>query len=176
MWKSPALQMVGWASEKKAPLSERSFDAQTGDPPVLERQLAAHVVVAGEAGRDEVAGAVLDPLHRPADQERGRRGDDVAGVDRHLVPEAAAQVGRDDPDLVLGQARDERKERPVRVRGLRGHVDRRLARRRVDVRDAAAALERRRVAAGIERLQIDDTLSASAKARSVASLSPASQS
>ncbi len=115
-----------------------------------------HVVVAGEPGRDEVPGAVLHPLHGPADQERRGRGDDVARVDRHLVPEAAAQVGRDDPDLVLGQAGDEREQRPVDVRRLRGHVDRRLPRRRVHVGDAAAALERRRVAARVEGVELDD--------------------
>ncbi len=68
------------------------------------RDLAAHHVVAGEAGADEVLGAVLDPLHRLAEHQRGDDRADVAGVDRHLVAEAAADVGRDDPDLVLGQA------------------------------------------------------------------------
>ena len=65
---------------------------QAGHLPALDRQLAAHVVVAREAGRDQVPGAVLDPLHRPPDQERGGRRDDVARVDRHLVAEAAAEV------------------------------------------------------------------------------------
>ena len=156
MWKRPALNFVGCASAKKAPLSESSFTRRPSDPVALERQLAVHVVVAGEAGRDQVAGAVLDPLHRPADQERGGRRDDVARVDRHLVAEAAADVRRDDPDLVLGQAGDDREQRPVRVRRLRGHVDRRLAGRRVHVGDAAAALERRRVAARVERVERDD--------------------
>ena len=102
---------------EERPVVGEHLHAQADDLPVLERQLAVHVVVAGEAGRDQVSGAVLDPLHRPADQERGRRRDDVAGVDRHLVAEAAAQVGRDDPDLLLGQARDEREERAVRRAG-----------------------------------------------------------
>ena len=150
MWKSPALNFVGCASAKKAPLSECSVVSQAGDPVALERELAVHVVVAGEAGRDQVAGAVLDPLHRPPDQQRGRRRDDVARVDRHLVAEAAADVRRDDPDLMLGQPRHDREQRAVGVRRLRGHVDRRLAGRRVHVGDAAAALERRRVAARVE--------------------------
>ena len=128
MWKSPALQLrrLG-VGEERAVVGEH-LHAQAGDLAVLDRQLAVHVVVAGEAGRDQVPGAVLDPLHRPPDQERRGRRDDVARVDRHLVAEAAADVGRDDPDLVLGQARDDREQRPVHVRRLRGHVDRRLAR------------------------------------------------
>ena len=152
----PGLALRRLRVGEERPVVGEHLHAQAGDLPVLERQLAVHVVVAGEARGDEVAGAVLDPLHGPPDQERRRRGDDVAGVDRHLVAEAAAQVGRDDPDLVLGQAGHEREERAVHVRGLRGHVDRRLARRRVDVGDAAAALERRRVAARVERVQLDD--------------------
>ena len=126
---------------------------QPRHPAVLQRQLAVHVVVAGEAGRDQVAEAVLDPLHRPADQQRGGRRDDVARVDRHLVPEAAADVGRDDPDLVLGQARHDREQRAVGVRRLRRHVDRRLAGRRVHVGNAPAALQRRRVAARVEGVE-----------------------
>ena len=141
--------------EERAVVGEH-LHAQAGDLPALERQLAVHVVVAGEARRDEVSGAVLHPLDRPSDEERRGRGDDVAGVDRHLVPEAAAEVGRDDADLLLGQARDEGEERPVDVRSLRRHVDGRLPRGRVDVRDAAAALERRRVAARVERVELDD--------------------
>ena len=93
-------------------------------PLARERELGVHVEVAREAGRDQVAGAVLDPLHRPADQQRGRRRDDVARVDRHLVAEAAADVRRDDLDVLLRQARHEREHRAVDVRRLRGHVDR----------------------------------------------------
>ena len=54
-----------------------------------------------------------------------------------------------------GKPRDDREQRPVRVRRLRRHVDRRLAGRRVDVGDAPAALERRRVAARVERVERD---------------------
>ncbi len=129
---------------------------QADHPVALERELALHVVVAGEAGRDQVAGAILDPLDRPADQQRRGRGDDVARVDRDLVAEAAADVRRHDPDLVLGQPGDDGEQRAMHVRRLGGHVDRGLAGRRVDVRDAAAALERRGVGARVERLEGDD--------------------
>ena len=99
-------------------------------PVALQRQLAVHVVVAGEPGRDQVLGARLDPLHRLPDQERRGRRDHVAGVDRDLVPEPAAEVGGDDPDVLLGQPGHHREQRPVHVRRLRGHVDRGLAGRR----------------------------------------------
>src|SRR6266700_4335757 len=108
--------------------------AQPEDPAVrVERHLAVHVVVAGEAGGDQVAGAILDPLHRPAEQQRRDRGDHVTRVDRHLVAEAAAKVRRDDADVLLRQAGDQREQGAVRVRRLRGHPDGRLAGGGVDV-------------------------------------------
>ena len=99
-------------------------------PVALQRQLAVHVVVAGEPGRDQVVGARLDPLHGLPDQERRGRRDHVAGVDRDLVAEPAAEVGGDDPDVLLRQPGHHREQRPVHVRRLRGHVDGRLAGRR----------------------------------------------
>ena len=122
--------------------------------PVLgRRDLAAHDVVAGEAGGHEVLGAVLHPLDRLADHQRGDDRADVAGVDRDLVAEAAADVGRDDPDLVLGQPRHQGVDGPVRVRSLAGGPQRELASDPLVVRDAAAGLHRRRVHA-----RVDDVL------------------
>ena len=70
---------------------------------------------------------------------------DVARVDRHLVAEPAADVRRDDPDLVLGQAGDQRVQRAVRVRCLGGAPDRELPGHRVHVGHGAAGLQRGRV-------------------------------
>ena len=95
---------------------------------VLQRELAVHVEVAREPGRDQVLGAILDPLHGVAEQQRRRRRDHVAGIHGHLVPEPAAEIRRDDPDVLLGQARDQREHRADRVGRLRGHVDRRPGR------------------------------------------------
>ena len=39
----------------------------------------------------------------PVSTEAATR-DDIAGIDRHLAAEAAADVGRDDADLLLRQA------------------------------------------------------------------------
>ena len=62
--------------------------------------------------------AGLEPPHRPAEALRGRRHQQVLGVDRELRAEAAAHVGRDRADL-----------RPVHVERLRHvvpHVERDL--------------------------------------------------
>ena len=48
--------------------------------------------------------AVLDPAHRMADLQRDRGDGDVLRHDAVLAAEAAADVGRDDADLVLRQA------------------------------------------------------------------------
>ncbi len=141
---------------------ERAFVGEQRDPQAghraigLQRDLAVHVEVAREPGRDQVLGAVLDPLHGPAEQERRSRRHDVPGVDRDLVAEPTADVGRDDPDLLLGQTRDHREHRADRVGGLRGHVDRGLPGRRVHVGDTPAGLEWSRVAPRVERVERDD--------------------
>ena len=117
------------------------------------RDLAAHDVVAGEAGAHEVLEAVLHPLDRLAEDQRRDDRADVARVDRHLVAEAAADVRGDDADLVLGQAGDERVDRAVRVRGLAGGPQRQLAAHPLVVGHAATGLHRRRVHA-----RVDDVL------------------
>ena len=127
-------------------------------PVVLEGQLPVHMEIAGEAGADEVLRAVLDPLDRPTEQERRGRCHHVSRVHRHLVPEAAAEVGGDDPDVLLREPGDQREHGSDRVRRLRGHVDRRLSGGPVHVRDAPARLERCRVRPRIERVEADDSV------------------
>src|SRR5216683_3287211 len=121
----------------------------------VHREVAGHVEVAREAGGDEVLVPVLDPLHRPAEQETGGRRHHVAWVDRDLVAEAPTEVRGDDADVLLRQAGHEREHRPDRVRSLTGHVDRGLARGPVDVGDAPTRLERGGMAAGVEGMQPD---------------------
>ena len=131
-------------------------DPQAGDLAVLRADLAAHDVVAGEAGGHQVLGAVLDPLDRHAGHDRAGDRAHVARVDRHLVAEAAADVLAADPDHVLGEARDVRVDRAVGVRRLVAVVDVELAGLRVEVGDDAARLERRRVAARVDDVARDD--------------------
>ena len=129
-----------------------------GDP-------AAHHVVAREPGRHQVLGAVLDPLHRPAGQHRARDRADVAGIDRDLVAEAAADVGRDDADLVLGQPGDRRVQRAMGVRRLRRAPHGELAADGVVVGDRAAGLHRRRVRAREQHVLLDDDVGARERGR-----------
>jgi len=69
-------------------------DPQAEDPGLgVQRELAVHPEVPGEPGGQQVAGAVLDPPHGPAQEERRGDGDDVAGIQRHLVAEGSADVG-----------------------------------------------------------------------------------
>ena len=126
---------------------------------LAQRQLTVEVDVAGEAGRDQVARAVLDPLHRPLGEDRGQDRHHVARVDGHLVAEAATEVGADDPDHVLGQLRHQRHGGADDVRRLGGHVDGQLLRRPVEVGDRAAALHRRGVRARVVQLELRDDVS-----------------
>ena len=105
-------------------------------------QLGVHVVVAREGVGLQVLGAVLDPLDRAT---RGQGGDDgahVARIDRHLAAEAAADIRRDDADLVLGDLRHQREHGANGVRRLGGHPHRQLAADAVEAGDAAARLDR----------------------------------
>ena len=134
----------------------RRRDVQRRHAPIGRRaDLNVHVVVAREARARQVLGPCLDPLHRPPDLERADDRADVARVHRHLVAEAAAEVRRDDVDLVLGDAGDERQRRAVHVRRLRRDVELQPT-HRVEVRHAAARLERR----GMTALEPDPLLDA----------------
>ena len=138
-------------------------------------QLAVHVEVAGEAGGHQVLRPVLHPLHRLAGDHRADHRADVPGVDRHLVAEPAADVGRDDPDLVLGQAGHHGVQGPVRVRRLGRLPDGQLAGHAVEVGHRAAGLQRRRVDPRVQHVLGDRHLGGSNTA-SVRAASPASQS
>ncbi len=129
------------------------LDLERGHRAVLLRaQRRLHVVVAREGVGLQVLHPVLDPLDRLADDDRGRHRDDVARIDGHLPAEAAADVGRDDADLLLGEPDvpgDEREDRADRVRRLRRHVDGELAAHAVEVRHACRrSRSRRRGCAG----------------------------
>ena len=177
MWKKPAGYFVGCAVALNAPWSASTSTRSARIRPSRSAAiLPAHQVVAREAGRGQVLRAVLHPLHRLAGDDRADDRADVAGVDRHLVAEAAADVGRDDLDLVLGQPGDDRVQRAVRVRRLRRAPQPQLAGDRVEVGHRAARLQR----AGWTRWNgiscVTTTTSASANTRSVSASSPASQS
>ena len=119
------------------------LDAQAGHRAVvLEAELGVDVVVAGERVGLEVLGPVLDPLHGPAERQRGDDGDHVARVDRHLAAEPAADVVGLDPDRRLGDAGDQADDRAVGVGRLARDVEVEVAVDRVVVGDAATGLDR----------------------------------
>ena len=91
----PDLELAGLRVGEEGAVVGVGVHPDAEDLAVLaQRQLAVEVDVAGEAGGDQVAGAVLDPLHRPLGEDRGQDRHHVARVDRHLVAEAATEVGR----------------------------------------------------------------------------------
>jgi hypothetical protein len=114
------------------------------------------VVVAGEGIGLEVLRAVLDPLDRPPEGERGDDRDDVARVDRDLAAEAPADVMGLDSDLRFGDARDEADDGAVDVRSLAGDVEVEMLADRVPVGDAAAGLDRGDVDPGDVDIDGDD--------------------
>ena len=151
------LELAGLRVREERAVVSVGADPHPEDLAVLpQRHLAVQVDVPGEAGRDEVAGLVLDPLHRPLQQDRGQDRADVAGIHRHLVAEPAADVRGDDPDHVLGQLGDQRYRGPDDVRRLGGHVHGELGRGPVEVRDRPAALDRTRVRARVVQLEPGD--------------------
>ena len=123
---------------------------------LADGRVAVEVDVPGVPGGDQVAGVVLDPLDRTGQQDRRQDGDDVAGVDGHLVAEPAAEVRGDDPDHVLGELCHQGHGGPDDVRGLGGQVDGQLARGRVVVRDDGHVLDRAGVGAGVVDVLRDD--------------------
>ena len=81
------------------------FDFQTENLAVFsERHLRSHRLVAPLDRRDEIFAAGGDPLDRLAQFEREIAGDDIFAVNRSLAAEAAADVGRDQMNFVLGKA------------------------------------------------------------------------
>ena len=106
-------------------------------------ELDIHVIVARESRRREVFRPRLDPLDRAPEFQRADDRADVARVHRHLVAKAAADVRRDDVDLVFRNAGHQRERGPVDVRRLGRDVELQAS-HRVEVRHAAAGLERSR--------------------------------
>ena len=84
----------------------------------VERHLGVGDVIAAVRIGEERLRAVGDPFHRPADALRRPQRHDFFGIDENLGAEAAADVGRDHAQLVLGRHADEGgddKARHVRV-------------------------------------------------------------
>ena len=68
---------------------------------VVERELGARGVIAALIVGDKTFGAILLPLHRPRDLAARPDHERVLGIDEGLHAEAAADIGRDQAQLVL---------------------------------------------------------------------------
>ena len=118
----------------------------------VDRDLDVPVLVALLLGGDEVLLAVLDPLERPAQQHGGGGERAVLGVEAALRPEAAADVGGDDAQLVVRPVEQVEQHALVAVRPLRRDVDGQRLGDRIGRRDHAAAFHEERPAAVLEDL------------------------
>ena len=155
MLEKPAGHFDGSAQASNAPWSARMWTRSAVTRPSLRRRdLGRHVIVAGERGGRQVLDPVLDPFDRQAGDDRGDGGADIARIGADLVAEAAADVGRDDVDLLLGQAGDQRDDRADDVRRLERAVDRQVAGDLVEAADRLAGLER----AGVDALVAQQVL------------------
>ena len=105
-------------------------------------QFTGHVVVAGKAGGGQILDPVFHPLDRAAQHDGGHDGADIAGVNRHFVTEAAADVGRDDAHLGLRNAREHGHHGTHNVRRLAGEVGGEFAADRIERGHRAAGLQR----------------------------------
>ncbi len=81
---------------------------QAGDLAVaVERHLRLGDVVAAVGVGDETFRALAGPLHRPVELARRPQANDLFRIDENLRAEAAADVGGDDAQFVLGRHADE---------------------------------------------------------------------
>ena len=81
------------------------FDFQTENLAVFsERHLGSHRLVAALDRRQEIFAASGDPFDRLAQFEREMAGDDIFTVDRTFAAEAAADIGSDQMNSMLGKA------------------------------------------------------------------------
>ena len=123
------------------------------DPAVV---VVAHLdvveLLAPVGGGDEVLPAVLDPLDRALDAPRDAAQEDLLRVDLQLDPEAAAEVGGDHADAVLGQAERGLQVGLDPVGNLGGAVEREAAALLVGGDDAAGLHRHAGVALGREAL------------------------
>src|SRR5579859_813754 len=104
-------------------------------------QLSGDVIVACEAIGLQILRAILDPFDGQPGLDGRDRGDDIAGIHGYLAAESTSNIWRNDTDLVLRDATDQRENGAYGVRRLRGHVDRQLAADPVEGSHATAGLD-----------------------------------
>ena len=124
---------------------------------MVEREFGARRVIAALIVGDEPLGAVLLPLHRPL--EFAARPDDerLLGIDEGLHAECAADIGRDQPQRLLGDFEHHFGQRVAHeVRTLGRRIEGRAAARRVKVGNGVARLHRVRHDAVVDEIERGD--------------------
>ena len=93
-------------------------------PGGVHAQLGVDDLVPGLGAGQQIFAAVADPLDRPPEREGQRAHRDLLGVEHGLDAEAAAHVGRDDPDAAGRQAQHLGQALAHDPRNLRGGPER----------------------------------------------------
>ena len=132
--------------------------AQAGDLAAgVEREFGMGDVVAAMRVGEEGLGAVGGPFHRPVDLLGRPDADRLLGIDEDLRAEAAADIGRDHAQLVLGRDADEgRQHEPRDMRVLARRVEREGVRAGIVVADRRARLHRVGDQAIVDEVELGD--------------------
>ena len=126
----------------------------------VERHLGMGDMVAAVRVGEEGFRAVGNPFHRPADLAcDAQSADDLLGIDEDLRAEAAADIGRDHAQLVLGRHADEgRDHEPRHMRVLRRVPEREAVGAGIVFADRGARLDRVRHQAVVDDVELGDVL------------------
>ncbi len=124
--------------------AENAAVARAGD-------LELAIDLARVVGRHQVLAAVLDPLHRPAEQPRGERDEEILRIELAAHAEAAADVGLQHVDGVLADAEHLGQHAAVEEQHLGGAEHRQARFRGVPFGDDAARFQRQTRSAGGRR-------------------------
>ena len=123
---------------------------------LVERERRIGHVVPPLMVADQPFRALAGPFHRPPDLARGPEDEDLLGIHAPAQPEAAADVVRDHPHPVLGEAEDVLREpAPQPVGIVAGGVER-VPSGAVDVADEGARLHRVRRHPRDDEAAVDD--------------------
>ena len=134
-------QRVGAVGAGIAP--ELRLQAENPAVPVGRERGLDHRI-AGVIAALQMLQPILGPFDRAAEPARREGGDRLLGVEQHLHPEPAADIGHPDPDPGLRQAQELGDAVPQHMRHLGGRADLGHVVAAVMNRDTAAAFDRRR--------------------------------
>ena len=133
-------------------------DLERGEVAVgVHRQLGVGHVVAAMGVGEEALRALAGPFDRPVQQLGRQQAGALLGVDEDLGAEAAADVGRDHPQLVLGRDADEGRDHEARdVRVLARGVEGEALRAALVLGDRGARLDRVRDQPVVAQVDLGD--------------------